>query len=134
MTVAHQRASRDLESGDLGHWGRHKAHRQVRETSTEIDRARETWERHGQPYADQLEAARGQLARQAAELEQAQLERQAMLAKRPDVPDRLAELSRAIAHEEELQRRYRYKHIMQREQARQVGIWPAPDTGRGVDL
>ena len=45
-----------------------------------------------------------QLTRQADELEQAQQAREAFLAKHPDVPRRLAELGRAIEHEQEVQR------------------------------
>ncbi len=132
--VSYQRVSQQLESGDLGPWGRHKARRQVREGSTRFDSAKQAWEQLGQPYADQLEATRGQVAQWVAELEQAQKDREAFLAKHSDVPRRLAELGRAIEHEQELQRRQSYEHIMQREQARHVGIWRAPDTSLGIDL
>ena len=37
-----------------------------------FDSAKQAWEQHGRPYADQLEATRAQLGRQADELEQAQ--------------------------------------------------------------
>ena len=100
----YQRASRRLEPGDLGPWGRHKARRQLREVSARFDKAKQAWEQAGQPYADQLEAARGQLVRQTAELEQAQQARAAFLAKHPEVPHRLAELDRVIEHEQELER------------------------------
>ena len=106
----------------------------LREGSTRFDSAKQAWEQLGQPYADQLEATRGQVAQWVAELEQAQKDREAFLAKHSDVPRRLAELGRAIEHEQELQRRQSYEHIMQREQARHVGIWRAPDTSLGIDL
>ncbi len=59
--VSYQRASQHLEAGDLGPWGRHKARRQLREASAGFDTAKQAWEQHGRPYADQLEATRGQL-------------------------------------------------------------------------
>ena len=86
--VSYQRVSQQLESGDLGPWGRHKARRQVREGSTRFDSAKQAWEQLGQPYADQLEATRGQVAQWVAELEQAQKDREAFLAKHSDVPRR----------------------------------------------
>ena len=49
--------------------------------------------------------------------------REAFLAKHPDVPRRLAELGRAIEHEQEVQRGQSYKRILQREQARHPRIW-----------
>ena len=106
--VGYQRASEDLEAGDLGPWGRHKARRQLREASARFGQAKQAWEQHGRPYADQLEATRVQLTRQADELEQAQQAREAFLAKHPDVPHRLAELGRAIEHEQEVQRGQSY--------------------------
>jgi conjugative relaxase-like TrwC/TraI family protein len=132
--LGYRRASEHLEAGGLGPWGRHKARRQLREASAGFDQAKQAWEQLGQPYADQLKATRGRLAHQAAELEQAQQARQDFLAMHPDVPQRLAELGRAIKHEQELQRRHSYENMMQREQAHQVGIWRAPDTGLGIDM
>jgi conjugative relaxase-like TrwC/TraI family protein len=132
--AGYQRASADLDAVGLGPWGRHKARCQLREASAGFDSAKQAWEQHGQPYADQLEAARGQLAHQAAELEQAQQAREVFLAEHPDVPHRLAELGRAIEHEQQLQRRQSYERVMQREQARHAGIWREPDTGLGIDL
>jgi AAA domain/TrwC relaxase len=132
--LGYQRASRDLEAGGLGPWGRHKARRQLREVTARFDQAKQAWEELGRPHADQLEAARAQLTGQAHELEQAQQTREAFLAKHPDVPQRLADLGRAIEHERVLQRRQSDEHMVQREQARHVGIWRAPDTGLGIDL
>lgn len=80
------------------------------------------------PNTDQLKAARGQLAHQFAELEQAKQAREAFLAKHPDFPHRLADLGRAIEHEQQLQRRQSHEHVMQREQghlawSRELGGW-----------
>ncbi len=102
--LGYQRATEDLEAEGLGPWGRHKARRQQREATVRFDQAKQGWEQLGQPYADQLETARGQLTGQAAEFRQAQQAREAFLAKHPDVPHRLAELGRAIEHEQEVQR------------------------------
>ncbi len=132
--VSYQRASQDLEAGDLGQWGRHKARRQLREASAGLDQAKQSWEQYGRPYADQLAATRVQLTRQANELEQAQQARDAFLAKHDDVPRRLSELGRAIKHEQEVQRAQTYRRVLQREQARHVRIWRAPDTGRGMEM
>ncbi len=133
-TVSYQRASHDLQAGDLRPWGQHKARRQLREASAGFEQAKQVLEQHGQPYANQLEAARAQLTRQADELEQAQQARQAFLAKHPDVPRRLAELGRAIENEQEVQRGQTYRRILQREQARHLRPWRAPDTGLGMDM
>ena len=110
-TVSYRRASKDLEAEGPRPWGRHKARRQLREASAGFDQAKQAWEQHGQPYADQLEATRGELIRQADELGQAQQAREAFLAKHPDVPHRLAELGRAIEHEQEVQRGQSYRRI-----------------------
>ena len=72
----------------------------MREASARFGSAKQDWEQHGQPYADQLETVRGQLIGQAAEFRQAQQAREAFLAKHPDVPHRLAEFSRAIEREQ----------------------------------
>ena len=133
-TVGYQRASEDLEAGDLGPWGRHKARRQLREPSARFGQATRGWEQHGQPYADQLEATRVQLTRRADELERAQQSREAFLAKHPHVAPRLAELGRAIEQEQEVQRGQSYRRVLQREQARHRTIWRSLDTGRGMDM
>ena len=131
--VTYQRASEDLEAGDLGPWGRHKARRQLRDASAGFDRARQAWEELGQSYADQLEASRGQLARQVTELEEVQQARQAFLAKHPDVPHRLAEPGRAVEHEQEVQRGQSHRRTLQREQLR-PRISHGLDAGHGMDL
>ncbi len=132
--VSYQRASKDLEVGNLGPWGRHKARRHLRESSARFDGAKQAWEQHGRPYADQLEATRVQLTRQADELERAQQAREAFLAKHPDVRPRLVEFGRAIEHEQEVQRGQSYRRVLQREQARHLRTWRAPDTGRGIEM
>ena len=53
------------------------------------------------PHAHQLGARRDRLAGEVAELEQTLAVREAYLAQRPEVPDRLAELDGAIAHGQE---------------------------------
>ena len=132
--LGYQRATEDLEAEGLGPWGRHKARRQLREASVRFDQAKQGWEQLGQPFADQLETARGQLTGRAAEFRQAQQAREAFLAKHPDVPHRLAELGRAIEQEQEVQRGQTYRRVPQREQARHLRIWRAPDTGRGIEM
>jgi hypothetical protein len=106
----------------------------LREASARFDSAKEAWEQLGQPYSDQLGAARDELARKAAELERTQQAREGFLVEHPEVPHRLAELDRAIRHEQELQRRQSYENVMRRERTRHVGIWRAPDTGLGIDM
>ena len=130
----YQEASQHLQAGDLGPWGRHKARRQLREASARFEQARQAWEQTGHPYADQLDAIRGQFGRQAAELEQAQHAREAFLAEHPEVPHRLAKLGRAIEREQEVQRGQTYRRILQREQARHLGVSYQVDTGLGIDL
>ena len=60
--------------------------------------------------------------------------REAFLAKHPDVPQRLAELGRAIEHEEQLQRRQSYGRILRQEQAHRRGTSHKLDNGIGIDL
>jgi conjugative relaxase-like TrwC/TraI family protein len=132
--LGYQRVSQQLEAGDLGPWGRHKARRQLRGAAAGFDGAQQVWEKLGQPYVEQLEAARAQLKHQAKELEQAQHARKAFLTDHPDVPQRLDQLDRAVEHEQELQRRQSYERILGQEGARHLGIWHAPDTGLGIDM
>ncbi len=106
----------------------------MREGSTRFDGAKQAWEQLGQPYADQLEATRGQVAQRVAELEQGQKDREAFLAEHPDVPRRLADLDRAIEHEQEFRRRHSYQRILQREQVRHLAISHEVDSGLGIDL
>lgn len=56
------------------------------------------------------------------------------LSEHPEVPGRLAELNRAIEREEELERGRSWERILQREQARSLGISHEVDTGLGIDL
>ena len=81
----HQRAAQAL-AGDLGPWARHKARRQLREASSRLDNARQQWDRAGQPYADQLETIRDQLATKAAQLEEAQRAHDSFLSEHPELP------------------------------------------------
>ena len=132
-SVRYQRASQDLEAGDLalgpaqgppaaeGGIGR------LRPGQPGLGAGRPTICRPagGDP---------GTATRQADELEQAQQAREAFLAKHPDVPSRLAELGRAIEQEQEVQRGQSYKRVLQREQARRRSISRAPDTGLGIDM
>ena len=111
--VGYRRASQDLEAGDLGLWGRHKARHQLRQASALFESAKQAWEQFGRPYTDQVEATRVQLTKQTHELEQAQQARKAFLAEHPDVPYRLAELGRAIRHEQEIQRGQSYRRVSQ---------------------
>ena len=85
------------------------------------------------PTPTSLRRARGQLARQVTELEEAQQARQAFLAKHPDVPHRLAELGRAVEHEQEVQRGQSHRRTLQREQVR-PRISHGLDAGHGMDL
>ena len=71
---------------------------------------------------------------EADELEQAQQAREAFLAEHPDVPRHLAELSRAIEHEQEVQRGQTYRRVLQPEKARHLRPWRAPDAGLGIDM
>ena len=107
---------------------------QLREASARFDSAKQDWDQHGQPYADQLEATRVQLKHQVDELERVQQAREAFLDKHPDVPHRLAELRHAIEREQEVQRGQTYGRTLQREQAHHLRPWRAPDTGLGIDL
>ena len=114
--------------------GTTEVRRQLREASAGFDSAKQAWEQHGRPYADQLEATRAKLARQADELEQAQQAREAFLAEHPDVPRRLAELGRAIENEQEVQHGQTHRRVLLEEPARHVSISRAPDTGRGIEM
>ena len=129
----HQRAAHAL-AGNLGPWARHKARRQLRETSASLEKARQQWERTGQPYGDQLETVRDQLATKAAQLEEAQRARDTFLAEHPEVPARLADLDRAIEVAQELGRRQHWDLIRQPEQVRHLGLSQEIDNGYGIDL
>jgi len=115
-------------------WAKHKTRRQLRETSDRFDNSLETWERTGRPYAHQLEALREQLASKAAELEQGQRAHDAFLAEHPEVSRRLSELDRAIEHEQYLERHRSFELLLQREQARHLGVSHELDSGLGIDL
>jgi hypothetical protein len=60
--VEHQRAAQAVEGDDLGWWARHRARRELREAGVRFDQTHEAWREHGEPYAQQLEARRGQLS------------------------------------------------------------------------
>jgi hypothetical protein len=117
-----------------GLWARHKARTQLDEAASRLAGARERWDRAGAPHAHQLGARRDRLAGEVAELEQTLAVREAYLAQRPEVPDRLAELDGAIAHGQELVRLHHLVNLRQREQARHVGASHQVDHGYGIDL
>lgn len=131
-SAGYEEASAALASHGL--WARHKARSQLDDAASRLDGAREAWDRAGAPHAHQLGARRDRLAGEVAELEQTLAVREAYLAQRPEVPDRLAELDGAIAHGQELVRLHHLVNLRQREQARHVGASHQVDHGYGIDL
>ena len=129
----HQRVTQALE-GRLGPWAKHKAGRQLREASAHLDIAKNEWDRAGQPYADQQETVRHQLATKAAQLKEAQRAYDTFMVEHPEVPRRLAELDQAFEQERELERGQHWELIRQREQARHFGVSHEIDNGLGIDL
>ena len=96
-----QRAEQLLESPDLGRWSRHKARRALAAAGDRFDKALAAWENTAGPYATRLEGQRARLGAEVAQLEQARTSREEFLAQHPEVPNRLAELDRAIARGED---------------------------------
>ena len=88
----------------------------------------------GQPYADQQETVRHQLATKAAQLKEAQRAYDTFMVEHPEVPRRLAELDQAFEQERELERGQHWELIRQREQARHFGVSHEIDNGLGIDL
>ena len=132
--AGYQRASRDLEAGGLGPWGRHKARRQLNEASDRFDSAKQAWELNWPTVRRPARGGPRQLTRQAAELDQAQRARKGFLAEHPDVPHRLADLDRAIEHEQELERPRSFPRVFQCEPARHLGMSHELDRGLGIDM
>jgi len=132
--VEHQKAKQLSESPDLGRWSRHKARRALADAAERFDKAVAAWEATGQPYARRLEAQRERLGAEVALLEQARASREEFLTQHPEVPSRLVELDRAIALEEEIERRRSWELLKEREQARRLGISQELDRGYGMEL
>ena len=131
--VSYQRASKDLEVGNLGPWGRHKA--AVNERVIGSLRRRQAGLGAARPTICRPAGSDpGTATRQADELEKAQQAREAFLAKHPDVRPRLVEFGRAIEHEQEVQPGQSYRRVLQREQARHLRTSRVPDTGRGIEM
>jgi len=132
--VEHQKAKQFLESPDLGRWSRHKARRSLADAAEGFDKALVAWENTGRPYATRLEAQGERLGAEVTRLEQARTSREEFLAQHPAVPSRLAELDRAIAREEENERRRSWELLKERQQARRLGISQELDRGYGMEL
>jgi hypothetical protein len=132
--VEHQRTKQLSENPGLGRWSRHKARRALAEAGHRLDKAVLAWENTGQPYATRLEDQRERLGAEAALLEQARASREQFFADHPDVPSRLAELDRAIAREQENERRRSWELLKAREHARHLGISHDLDRGYGIEL
>jgi AAA domain len=123
-----------LESLDLGRWSRHKARRALADADIRLDKALAAWETAGQQYATRLEARRERLFAEADLLEHANASREEFLAQHPEVPIRVAELDRAIAREQENERRRSWEILKEREQARRPGIDHELERGYGVEI
>jgi len=123
-----------LESLDVGRWSRHKARRALADADIRLDKALAAWETAGQQYATRLEARRERLFAEADLLEQANASREEFLAQHPEVPIRVAELDRAIAREQENERRRSWELLKEREQARRLGIDHKLERGYGVEI
>jgi len=132
--VDHQRAKQFLESPDLGRWSRHKGRRALAYAGDRFDKALVAWENTGQPHATRLEAQRKRLGAEVAQLEQARTSREVFVAHHPEVASRLAELDRAIAREQENERRRSWELLKEREQARRLGLSLDLDLGYGIEL
>jgi hypothetical protein len=77
---------------------------------------------HRRHEPDGLQAHGGRLAAEVEQLDQAQRARQAFLVRHPEVPYRVAELDRAIKHEEGLERRRSFEQLLERGHAQQMGV------------
>ncbi len=132
--VDHQRAEQLLENPELAWWARRKARRALAEAGHRFDKAVRAWESTGQPYATRLEAQRERLGADTALLEQARASREEFFADHPEVPSRLAQLDRAIAREQENERRRSWELLKEREHARHLGISHELDQGYGIEL
>jgi hypothetical protein len=134
--VRYDKAQRAVEAPRLGRWAKHKARRQLQESTVRFDRAMEVWEATGEPYARQLEANRQNLAAQVGRAEEAQQVRTAFLGQHPDVLQRVAELDSAIELETDLDRRRSWELLLERERSRSLprGHDLGRDLGPGLDL
>ena len=132
--IDYQRAEQLLESPELGRWSRHKARRALAGAGERFDKALGAWENMGQPHATRLEGQRDRFGAEMAQLEQARASREEFLAQHPEVPNRLAELDRAIAREQENERRRSWELLNEREHARRLGIDHDLDRGYGMEL
>ncbi len=130
----HQRAKQLLESPELGRWSRHKARRALAEAGDLFNKALGAWENICQPHVARLETLRDRFGAQLALLEQACTSREEFLAQHPEVPNRLAELDRAIAREHENERRRSWELLKEREHARRLGISHERDQRYGMEL
>ena len=77
---------------------------------------------HRRHEPDGLQAHGGRLSAEVEQLDQAQRARQAFLVRHPEVPYRVAELDRAIKHEEGLERRRSFEQLLERGHAQQMGV------------
>ncbi len=129
-----QKAKQSLESPDLAWWSRHKARRALAGADDRFDKALANWENTGKPYATRLEAERERLGAEVAVFDQARATREAFFAQHPEVPSRLDELDRAIACEQENERRRSWESLKEREQARRLGVAHDLDRDFGMEL
>jgi hypothetical protein len=111
-----------------------QARRSLADAAEGFDKALVAWENTGRPYATRLEAQGERLGAEVTRLEQARTSREEFLAQHPAVPSRLAELDRAIAREEENERRRSWELLKERQQARRLGISQELDRGYGMEL
>ncbi len=132
--VEHQRAEQLLDDPELAWWARRKARRALAEAGHRFDEALVAWESTGQSYSTRLEAQRKRLGAETALLEQARATREEFFADHPEVPSRLAELDRAIAREQDYERRRSWELLKEREHARYLGISNELDQGYGIEL
>jgi hypothetical protein len=129
-----QRAKQLLANADLGRWSRYKARRALATAGARFDQALAAWEKTGQPHATRLEAQRDRIGAEVAQLEQARASREEFLTQHPELPVRVAELDRAIAREQESERRRSWELLKERDQARRIGIDHHLDRGYGIEF
>jgi endonuclease YncB( thermonuclease family) len=132
--IEHQKAKQLAESPDLGRWSRHKARRALADAGVRFDKALVAWENTGRPYATRLEAQRDRLGAEVAQFEQARTSREEFFARHPEIPNRLAQLDRSIAREEDNERQHSWELLKEREQARRLGISHELDRGYDIGL
>jgi conjugative relaxase-like TrwC/TraI family protein len=128
----YQRASETMQDKSFGRWRRHKARREVRETSERFDQALEAWRAIGEPHERSLESHYQRMETDVARLERAQQARDEFLAQDPSSLERLAELGRAVNAQENLERQ-RYWHVVH-QRGQQHSLHQGPDLGRDRGL